>query len=259
MSGVVDLSNLREAERRVYATDLVPAQTAAVADVLAEIEAKNTVRVVKFESLRPSPFARRILRKTLDDLSSESRAAPPAAILADHIRMLAGRPPIYLAEIMRRLGGDLIGVEANLRTDVGKDFVANCLGGTQPASADYIAISNNNLAVAAGDTAATLPWSTAQATDAAASGTTGEWTALGLARASATYAHTVNTTLYTLTKTWTATATSTATSKAGNFGGSTRATQGSSATTNILFLANTFTSTSLVNNDQLQLTWTVNI
>ena len=71
-------------------------------------------------------------------------------------------------------------------------------------------------------------------------------------------AHTANATSYTASATWTATGTSTSSQMAGLFGGAGKTAQGSGAT-NILFLENTFTATSLVTNDQLSLTWTVNI
>jgi hypothetical protein len=234
--------------------------TNPIADLLEELGSKNHVRVVKYEAVRPDPRGRTIRRKVLDELADERVALTPALVLHDSLRMLAGRKPIYLREALRRLGGRLMDVSPNLRTTAGIDYAANSLGSTaQPAQADYIGLSNNTVAVAAADTAATLPWNTSQAVDGAASGTTGEWTALGLARKQATYAHTAGAASYTLSATWTATATVTATSKAGLFGGSTKATQGSAAATNLLFLENTFTATTLATNDQLSLTWTVNI
>lgn len=74
----------------------------------------------------------------------------------------------------------------------GKDFVASALGdrsGSRAAAADYMALSANTTAPAAGDT--TL---------------TGEITTVGggLVRAQAVYAHTAGASTYTLTKTYTA-------------------------------------------------------
>lgn len=231
-----------------------------ISDLLEEVRQKNHVRVVKYEAVRPGKFAALRHRKVFDEISTEGVALGPALVLHDSLRMLAGRKPIYLREALRRLGGSLVGVAPNLRTTVGIDYTANALGSTsQPSQADNIGLSNNTATAVVGDTAASLPWSTAQATDVAAGGTTGEWTALGLARKQATYAHSNGVSSYSLAATWTATGTATASSKAGLFGGSTKATQGSSATTNILYLENTFTSTTLNTSDQLSLTWTVNV
>ena len=46
---------------------------------------------------------------------------------------------------------------------------------------------------------------------------------------------------------------------AGLFGGSGKASQGGTNTTNLLFLESTFTATTLANTDQLALTWTVTV
>lgn len=241
-------------------TALVDGGAGPLADLLEEVRHKNHVRVVKYEGVRAGQFGALRHRKVFDELSRDGVVLGPALVLHDSLRMLAGKKPIYLAEALRRLGGELVDVSANLRTTVGIDFTANALAATsQPSQADYIGLSNNTAAVAVGDTGATLPWSTAQAVDHAADGTTGEWTALGLARKQATYAHTGGVASYSLAATWTATGTSTSTSKAGLFGGSTKATRGSSVVTNILYLTNTFTPTSLNNTDQLGLTWTVSV
>lgn len=226
-------------------------------DLLAEIAEKNHVRVQVYRAGR-GPSGVRTLRRVLDELATTTARAP-AMYLADSVRMLRGLKPIYVGEWNRRLGASLVGVSPNLRTTVGIDYTANALGSTaQPSQADYIGLSNNTVAVAAGDTSNVLPWNTAQAADAAASGTTGEWTGLGLTRKQATYAHTGSATNYTMSATWTATSAATATSKAGLFGGAAKTAQGNGAT-NILYLANTFTATTLATNDQLSLTWTVNV
>jgi hypothetical protein len=229
-------------------------------DLLDEESAANHVRVIKYEARRSRENGHIYRVKTFDEMSTNTLAHLPALARKDNLRMLAGKKPVFMDEVVRRLlGGELVSVTPNLRTDVGKDFAANSLAGVQPSQADWIALSNNNGGASASHTGATLPWSTAEAADAAASGTRGEYTALGLARKVTTYAHTVNTTSYTLTATWTASSAITSVQLAGNFGGSTKNTQGSSATTNILFLENTFTATSLAASDQLQLTWTVNV
>lgn len=74
-----------------------------------------------------------------------------------------------------------------MRTNAGRDWQAAQMGGTPGAAANYIGLTNDNTAPAAGDT--TL---------------TGEIAAGTLARALATYAHTTGTATYTLTKTYTA-------------------------------------------------------
>lgn len=232
-----------------------------LADLLEELGSKNHVRVVKYAAVRPDPKGRLIHRKVLDELGDAPVPQLPALVLHDSLRMLAGRKPIYLDEAVRRMGGDLRSVTANLRTTVGTDYTANALGSTsQPTNADTIGLSGNTGTPATGDTSASVPWSTAQATDVTTpTGAQGEWTALGMARQAATYNHSNGVASYTLSATWTASATVTGTRMAGLFGGSTKGTRGSSATTNILYLANTFTATTLATNDQLSLTWTVNV
>lgn len=77
-------------------------------------------------------------------------------------------------------------------TTAGKDFVASALGdrsGAREAAADYLALSANATAPAAGDTTLTGEIATASG---------------GLIRAQATYAHTGGASTYTLTKTFTA-------------------------------------------------------
>lgn len=76
--------------------------------------------------------------------------------------------------------------------NAGKDFVASALGdrsGSRAAVADYLALTANATAPAAGDTTLTAEIATASG---------------GLIRATSTYAHTNGTSTYTLTKTFTA-------------------------------------------------------
>jgi hypothetical protein len=231
-----------------------------LSDVLDELSSKNHLRVAVWRTVE-KPGARPIRRQVLDELAAESRALPPAAVLHDHLRILAGRKPIYLAETLRRMGGLLVSVAPNLRTNAGINFCAANLFGTdggQVAIADYIALSNNTNAPAAGDTSATTQWATGVATDGAAGGARGEWTGLGLTRKQATMAHTANATSLTASATWTATGASTSSQLAGLFGGAGKTAQSNGAT-NILVLESTFTATSLALNDQLSLTWTINI
>lgn len=92
----------------------------------------------------------------------------------------------------------------NLVTDAGFDFASKVLSDTaaQPAACNYVAVSNDAGAPAAGDT--TL---------------TGEITLNGLARAIGTFAHTTGTKVYTVTKVFTATGTQ-ASQKTGLFNAS---------------------------------------
>lgn len=231
-------------------------RVAAIDDLLAEFADKNSVRVVKFEAFeRHGKIA---LREVSDELTKIGML-PPSLMLADSMRMLAGKKPIYMAEVFKRFGGDLQGVFPNGRVNTGIDFCAAVLGGTQVAQADWIALSNNSAATAATDSSNTLPWSSAQATDGAASTSRGEYTAIGVARKNSTYAHTTSVTSYTQSATWTATGTVTALQMAGMFGGAGKTAQGTATAVDNLFVENTFTATSLANNDQLSLTWTVNI
>jgi hypothetical protein len=230
-----------------------------VAALLDEVGERNLVTVTKYEAIRPDRF-KRAIRRRIEIPSIETQALLPALRAQDVLRSLAGKPPIYLREALRSIGGlydgRLVAAGYNLRVNSGIDFVYNQLSGTSVAVADTLALSNNTLAVSATDTNATLPWSTAQGTNAAASGTTGEWTALGLARKVATTnTHTAAATTYTLAATWTASGTATGTQKIGLFGGTGKATQGSG----VLVLANTFTATDLATNDQITVTWTITI
>lgn len=231
-----------------------------VADLLAEVGEKNTLCVTKHEMSRLNPRRRAVRKQTMKEEFKQASACLPSLLRIDQLRIATGKKPMFLDAAIRRInGGELVSVGFNLRTNVGIDFVALQLGGTATTTtADYLAVSNNTTAPNATHTSATIPWSSAQAADAAAGASTGEYTALGVARKQATYAHTAGVASYTQSATWTATGTVTALTKAGLFGGAAKNAQGNGAT-NILFLENTFTSTSLANGDQLSLTWTVNI
>lgn len=223
-------------------------------DLRDEIQSKNTVRIAVFRAKTIAGIMRRVQE---DELVGHGHASVASLLHADHLRVIAGKRPIYWPKLIRELGGDPLAFATNLRVNDGIDFVYNQLSGTSVAVADTLALSNNTLAVTATDHAtSTLPWSTAQATDVAAGTGTGEWTALGLARKVATTnSHTASATTYSLAATWTATATVTATSKIGLLGGTGKATQG----TGVLVLANTFTATTLANGDALTVTWTITI
>lgn len=128
-----------------------------------------------------------------------------------------------------------LGIAENLRTDAGADWQAAVMGGdTQPASAQFIALTANASAPAAGDTALT-----------------GEISSGGLARAEGVYTHTNGTTSYKITLTFTATAGHSDIAKAGMF-------NANSAGTMVFetLLASTAT---LAIDDTLTIEWTVNI
>lgn len=182
----------------------------------------------------------------------------PELVRMDSLRVLAGKPAMWLDEAIRLTGGELVGVSPNLRTDVGKDYVATQLGGAASTTvAKFIAVSNNTNAASTANTATNttttrICWGTANATDAAPSTSRGEYTALGMQRATATYAHTTNTTLYTQAITFTATSAITSVQACGMFDNATQ-------NNGTLFLENTYTPTTLANGDALTITWTVNI
>ncbi len=203
-------------------------------DLLSELGERNTVRVVKYEAARPKRFAPAIRRKVLDEQGAP-KLLTPALVRLDELRMSFGLAPRYLREALRLGGGELVAVTPNLRTNVGIDYAADSLGksASRPAVAEYMAVSENATAPAAGDT--TLA---------------GEITTGGLARALATYAHTVGATNFTMSKTYTATVAFSAVQKAGLFNASTGGT---------MYVENTFTATALAVNDQLVLTWTLNV
>lgn len=131
--------------------------------------------------------------------------------------------------------------EHALRTDAGKDFQSRVMGDTAStgtgiyAAANYIALTENNTAPAAGDTALT-----------------GELTASGLGRAQAAYAHTGGASTYTLTKTFTSSdGTSRTINKVGVFNASSSGT--------LVFTTAVPSPPTLVSGDSLTITETVTI
>ena len=218
----------------------------AIGDLLAEVDSKNHLTVVHYRGGRG------------EELESSGVSMPSMLFLADKARMLAGRKPVYLAEAFRRLGGDVVGVFPNLRTTVGIDYASVQLGGTASATtAKYIAVSNNTNAANAANTATNttstrICWGTDTATDAAASTTRGEYSALGMARALATYAHTGGVASYSQTVTFTATSACTSMQAAGLFDNATKQ-------SGTLFVESVYTATTLANTDQLSIAWTINI
>ncbi len=244
-----------------FAQALLQQDPAEVQDLLDEVGTKNVVRVTKHEAVTSERGAYKTYKKTYDEMFGNAVAQIPMLLKVDQLRIAKGKRPMFLDAAIRRLnGGELMSVSFNLRTNAGIDYVSLQLGGTAlTTTADYLAVTNNTTSPNATHTSATVPWSSAQTTDAAASTSTGEYTMLGVARAQATYAHTTTVASFTQTKTFTATGTITSLQLAGLFGGSARTAQANNATTNVLFVENTFTATSMVNTDQLTLTWTINI
>lgn len=228
-------------------------------EVIADIAGRNYVRVTVH---RATQVGRRWTwgAELVHDSRTDGGAMTllPSLVMADQYRMLAGKRPMFIDAAMRATGGELRSLRFNLRPNIGIDYVAAQLGGTASATvAKNIALTNNTSTPAATDTSATtvagnLDWGTATATDAAASNSRGEYTALGVARAAATYAHTTSTASFSQTKTFTATGACTALQACGMFDS---ASQGAGN----LFVENTFTATSLATNDQLTIAWTINI
>ena len=129
----------------------------------------------------------------------------------------------------------------NLRTTGGADWQANAMSATssQPASVNYIALSNDSASPAAGDCAA----------GSSACTLASEISTNGLARAQATYAHSNGTNTYTLTHTFTASGIQAA-QKAGLF-------NASGSGTMVFEVA--FAQVSLGIGDTVTVTWTVSI
>jgi hypothetical protein len=127
----------------------------------------------------------------------------------------------------------------NLRTTGGADWQANAMGttSTQPATATYIALTNDSGTAAAGDCAA----------GSSACTLASEITTNGVARHVATYSHSNGTNTWSLNYTWTATGTQSV-QKAGMFNASSSGT--------MVFESN-FTQVNLVSTDTFTATWTV--
>jgi hypothetical protein len=227
-----------------------------VQDLLDEVGEKNVVRVIKHEYKKNKG----LISFKEDDRGEGTQTSTVRGLARyDSLRMLKGKKPIYLDEAFKRSGGELRSVGTNLRTNIGTDFVAATLGDAQFLMANWIALSNNSTAPVNTHSSSTVPWSSNQNADVASGTTTGEFTVLGVARKLATYGHTAATANYTQAATWTATAGVTSLLVAGLFGGTAKTAFNASNAQNVLFVESAFTATSLVNNDQLTLTWTINI
>lgn len=126
----------------------------------------------------------------------------------------------------------------NLRTNGGIDWQAGVMSATsQPAPANYIALSNNGTSPAASDCAAGSTTCTL----------TSEITTNGLARHIATQSHTNGTNTWAITYTWTASGTQSV-QEAGMFDASSSGTMAFEAA---------FTQVNLVSTDTFTATWTV--
>ena len=153
------------------------------------------------------------------------------------IDSVRAREPNLVHAYITRANGEVVdlGVSENLRTTLGADWQADVMGhSTQPSEAQYIALTTNATAPAAGDT--TL---------------TGEISSGGLERAIGAYTHTASTTSYKISKTFTATSSHTAVAKAGLFNAS---------SSGIMVFTTMLSSTAtLATSDTLTIEWTVNI
>ncbi len=128
-----------------------------------------------------------------------------------------------------------LGISENLRTTVGADWQSNVMGAdTQPVAAQFIALTTNSAAPAAGDTTLAT-----------------EITTGGLGRAEGAYTHTNGTTSYKISYTFTASATHTAVAKAGMF---TAITAGTMVFTTLLS-----STATLASGDTLTIEWSVNL
>lgn len=121
----------------------------------------------------------------------------------------------------------------NLRTTAGGDWQASVMGNTSapPATANYIALSNDATAPSAADTSVAA-----------------EIVSNGLSRAQGVYAHTNGTASYTIQKVFNATGTQ-ASQKTGLLNASSVGT---------LVFENTYTQVTVNNGDTLTVTWTIN-
>lgn len=164
--------------------------------------------------------------------------APPANV---HISDAAVTKPVNVHVVARHANGSVFydNWVHNLRTTGGADWQAAVMGnaGSQPAAANYIALSNNSVAPAAGDCAAGSSTCTLS----------GEISSNGLARHAATYSHSNGTNVYSDTYTWTASGTQSV-QEAGWFNASSSGT--------MVFEA-AFSQVNLVATDTFTATWTV--
>ncbi len=154
-------------------------------------------------------------------------------------------PHGYVVVTVTRDGNEVYRHEDhNLITNAGKDFISAQIGSTSPGNngANFIALSVNTAAPAAGDTALA-----------------GEITSGGLERSQGAYAHTNGQNTFTITEQFSATATHTAVQKAGLFTAAVTGTPGAGGDDGTMVAENTFSSVTLQNGDQLTITWTITL
>src|SRR5205814_631394 len=124
--------------------------TRTCAPLLAEIGERNHVRVTVHRAGKSRAW-------TPEEVVGESHPTVlmPELVRMDSLRLLAGKPAMFLAEALRVTGGELVSVTANLRTNGGKDYGADSLGNNtrRPNVAQYGAGSNNTDAANAANTA----------------------------------------------------------------------------------------------------------
>ena len=156
--------------------------------------------------------------------------SPDHPILADS---LTPRVPNWVHLVARHADGTVFYDQTvhNLRTNAGINWQYNQMAGTTAAACTYLALSNDSGTPAVADTAVAS-----------------EITTNGLARASATPAHTANATSYTLSYTFTATGAQSA-QKAGML---------NAASSGTLCFENTFSPVNMNSGDTLSVTWTIN-
>ncbi len=121
----------------------------------------------------------------------------------------------------------------NLVTNAGKDWLCGIMGSAAGTPAKYIALTSDATAAAATDT--TLA---------------SEYTLYGLGRAAGTYTHTTAAASFTLDYTWTATADSKVVAKTALFD--------AASVGNMFAEVVLGSSVTLMTNDQLKVTWTIN-
>lgn len=161
---------------------------------------------------------------------------PALAPVATHVTIDSVGPQGYVTVTVTRDGNEIYRHEDhNVITTAGKDFISAQIGSTSPGNngANFIALSSDTAAPAAGDTALA-----------------GEITSGGLERAQGTYAHTNGEATLTIASTFTASATHTDVQKAGLF---------TAASGGTMMAENTFTPVTLNSGDQLTITWTITL
>jgi hypothetical protein len=158
----------------------------------------------------------------------------------------------YVVVSVVRDGNEIYHYEdQNLITNAGRNFIAEELGGTGTTSeATFIGLSTNSKATALTDTCIST-------TDGGT--TSAEITSGGLVRSQGDYAHTANTDSWTITETFTATASHTAVQRAGLFTAAATGDTCAGGDDGTMMAGNSFSSVNLATDDQLTITWTIDL